>query len=253
MVTMEISFEEVLAQKREIVWEEIKKYLEMQKKFPSFCGVPKKYSSLADFHFQMVDEYPERRGKYIRPALVLLTAGAMGYPEKKAVRTAGAMQVSEDWILNHDDIMDNSLQRRGKPALHQIYGKELAINAGDALHLLMWKILKDNLEVVGQKKGLEIIDEFYMMLSRTILGQAVENKWTQENNLRLTNKDVLFISEGKTGYYSIAGPMRLGAILAGATKVQLERLYEFGKVLGQCFQIVDDLLDLTSDFRGLKK
>lgn len=250
---MEIKFEEVLAEKRELVWPEIQKYLGRLDKFPAYCNIPSKYASLARFHKKIVCEYPERKGKYLRPTLVLLTASALGFPEEKAIRTAAAMQVSEDWILNHDDIEDDSLQRRGKPALHQIYGKELANNAGDALHILMWKILKDNLAIVGQKKGLAIIDEFYQMLTRTVLGQTVELKWTQENNQNLTDEDILFILESKTGYYTIGGPMRLGAILAGTTKSQLDQLYEFGKVLGQCFQVVDDLLDLTSDFRGLKK
>ena len=68
----------------------------------------------------------------------------------------------------------------------------------------------------------------------------------QEGREDLTDEDILFVSESKTGYYSIGGPMRLGGILAGATDDQLIKLYGFGKVLGQCFQIVDDLLDLTS-------
>ena len=91
------------------------------------------------------------------------------------------------------------------------------------------------------------------MLSRTVLGQTTEIKWTQENNLDLTEKDVLFILESKTAYYTIAGPMRLGAILAGTTPNQLDKIFQFGKYLGFCFQIQDDLLDLTSDFAGHKK
>jgi len=61
------------------------------------------------------------------------------------------------------------------------------------------------------------------------------------------------ILESKTGYYSIAGPMRLGAIIAGASQKQLESIYRFGVLLGRSFQIIDDLLDLTSDFSGQKK
>lgn len=250
---MGINFEEVLVQKREIVWQEIKKYLDSLNKFPDYCDIPQKYASLAEFHKKMVSEYPERKGKYIRPTLVLLTAEAMGSPEAKAIRTAAAMQVSEDWILNHDDIEDGSLERRGKPALHRIYGTELAINAGDALHILMWKILWDNRQILGEKKAGEIAEEFYRMLTRTALGQTVEIKWTQDKKADLVDRDILFILESKTAYYTIAGPMRLGAILAGATKKQLGAIYEFGKPLGYCFQIRDDILDLTSDFAGLKK
>jgi len=250
---MSVVFEEVLREKKEKVWPVIKKYLDSLVDFPLFCKVAPEYSSLVDFHQKMVADYPQRQGKYLRPTLVLLTASAMGFEEEKVLQTAAAMQVSEDWILNHDDIEDGSWQRRGKPALYKIYGKELAINAGDGLHVLMWKMLVDNLQVVGQEEGIKILEEFYWMLNRTVLGQTTEIKWTQENREKMTDDDVLFILESKTGYYTIAGPMRLGAILGGASEKQLNDIYEFGKILGRSFQIVDDLLDLTSDFKGLKK
>lgn len=251
--TMTVDFGEVLAEKKKIVWQEIKGYLDSLLEFPDYCQIPSRYTSLTRFHQKLVSEYPRRRGKYLRPALLLLTASAMGFPEEKAIKTAAAMQVSEDWILNHDDICDDSLERRGEPVLHRLYGKELAINAGDALHVLMWKILRDNENVIGLAKTMAIIDEFYQMLNRTTLGQTVEIKWTQENKPDLTDKDIFFILESKTAYYTIAGPMRLGGILAGATEKQLKLIYKFGQPLGRCFQITDDLLDLTSDFAGLKK
>jgi len=248
-----VDFLEVLAKKREIVWQEIKNYLDTFTEFPDYCQVPRRYSSLVKFHKKIVSEYPFRKGKYLRPTLLLLTASAMGFPEEEAIKIAAAMQMSEDWILNHDDIEDDSLQRRGKLALHRIYGKELAINAGDALHVMMWKVLQDNFKVVGVKKAKAIINEFYWMLNRALLGQTVEMKWTQENKIDLTDEDIFFILASKTAYYTIAGPMRLGAILAGASRKQLDLIYQFGQFLGRCFQIKDDLLDLTSDFSGLKK
>ena len=247
------NFLNVLKSHRLPVYQEIQKYLKDFINFPSYCQIPKKYQSLVKLHHETPSHYPNRLGKYIRPTLVLLTAKAMGFPVKKAIPTASAMQVSQDWILNHDDIEDNSLKRRGQPCLHRIIGKELAINAGDGLHVLMWKILTDNQKVVGPKTAFQIQSEFYHMLNRTILGQTVEIKWTQENKKDLTNNDILFILESKTGYYTIAGPMRLGAILAKANKNQLDKLYQFGKLLGFSFQIQDDLLDLTSDFKGQKK
>jgi len=248
-----MKFIDVLTRYRKIVWQEIENYLKLLNSFPSFCQPLKKYAKLVKFHQKLVADYPERKGKYLRPTLVLLTAGAMGFPLRKAIKTAAAMQISEDWILNHDDIEDDSWERRGKPCLHRLYGIPLAINAGDALHILMWRILGDNQKILGGKKAAEIDEEFCRMLSRTTLGQTVEIKWTQENKLDLKDSDILFILESKTAYYTIAGPMRLGAILAGATKKQLRSIYEFGKPLGFCFQIRDDILDLTSDFGGLKK
>jgi len=99
----------------------------------------------------------------------------------------------------------------------------------------------------------KLFDEFYQLLNRTTLGQTIDIKWTQDNVLDLSEKDIFLILESKTCYYTISGPMRLGAILAGATNSQLDSLYQFGIYLGRAFQIIDDLLDLTSDFAGLKK
>lgn len=250
---MEIDFSEVLREKRQIVWREIEKYLQKPLDLQGKFAIKPKYQKDVDFHWQIVSDYPRRQGKYLRPALVLLTAGAMGFPRDKAIKTAAAMQTSEDWILGHDDFEDDSLQRRGQPALHRLYGSELAVNAGDGLHILMWKMLRDNEKVIGSTLAFRIIDEFYQMLSRTVIGQTVEIKWTKENKTDLTDEDILFVIESKTVYYTIAGPMRLGAILAGATYQQLETIYEFAQSLGRCFQIKDDLLDLTSDFAGQKR
>lgn len=247
-----INFLEVLSQKREIVWKEIEKYLDND--FASTVDkFSKGYKDVGNFHQQIVREYPERKGKYLRPSLVLLTCQAMGADPKKAVKTAAAMQISEDWILIHDDFEDDSLERRGNPTLHKIYGSEIAVNAGDALHVLMWKVLYDNTKILGQKSTSRLFDEFYQMLSRATLGQTVEIKWTNENKIDLEDKDFFFIVDGKTVYYTIAGPMRLGAIIAGATSAQLDALYEFGTYTGRCFQIKDDILDITSNFKGLKK
>jgi len=248
-----MDFVEVLNAKKQLVWQEIEKYLQKPLNLKGELKIPQKYQKEVKFHWQIVSDYPQRKGKYLRPTLLLLTAQAMGFPEKKAIKTATAMQTSEDWILAHDDFEDNSMERRGKPALHRLYGPELAVNAADALHIIMWKILKDNEKILGPKKTFAIIDEFYQMLAKTCLGQTVEIKWAQENKNNLTDKDVFFILDGKTVYYTIAGPMRLGAILAGVTPKQLEAIYEFAQPLGYCFQIKDDLLDLTSDFAGLKK
>jgi geranylgeranyl diphosphate synthase, type II len=244
---------EVLTKYKNILWPEIEKYLDSIKAFPEFCKINPKYQSILDFHFNMVSDYPQRKGKYLRPSLVVLTAQAMGFDLEKSISTAAAMQLSEEWMLGHDDIEDQSLERRGKPSINRVYGNELAINAGDALHVLMWQIINQNFSKLEFKIAQKICQEFFIMVNRTIFGQTIEIKWTQDNRFDLTEEDILLILESKTGYYTIAGPMRLGAILAGSTEEQLNSIYRFGVLLGRSFQIVDDLLDLTSDFGGLKK
>lgn len=247
------TFPQVLEHYKQRIWPVIDRAIDASLEFEARCGVPKKYADLLDFHRTMVRTYPERKGKYVRPALVSLAAQALGAPLEQILNIAAAMQVSEEWILVHDDMEDDSLERRGNPALHRIYGKELAVNAGDALHVVMWKLLIDNSQAIGEDKTLAIMGEFSQMLNRTVLGQTIEIKWAKENKIGLSDEDILLILESKTGYYTIAGPMRLGAILGGVNHEQLDKIYIFGKLLGFCFQIKDDLLDLTSDFAGLKK
>ena len=242
----------ILEKHKKVIWPVIEKYLHTPL-LPKAFIIPPKYKKDEQFYWQVTREYPQRQGKYLRPTLVCLTAQAMGVPVKKTLLTAAGMQVSEDWLLVHDDWEDNSTKRRGKPALHRLYSPETAINAGDALHNTMWKIFADNRKMLGEKTTFEILDEFYTQLSRTTIGQMTEINWMQTNKLTFTDTDWFFIADGKTSYYTIACPMRLGAIIAGATSKQLDQLAEFGVVLGRCFQLVDDLLDVTSDFSGLKE
>lgn len=246
-------FIDMLKKYREVVWPVIEKGLESIVEYENFCEPNKRYQNLIDFHKEIYSVYPKRMGKYFRPSLVMLTGKAMGVSGETLINTAAAQQVSEEWILIHDDVEDGSLQRRGKSTLHKIYSKELAINAGDALHILMWRLLQKNREILGEEKTFLIMEEFSKLLNRTILGQTIEIKWAQENKQNLSDKDILLIMESKTGYYTVGGPMREGAIIAGATPEQLEKIYQFGKLAGFCFQIKDDLLDLTSDFCGQKK
>jgi len=132
-----------------------------------------------------VSDYPHRKGKYLRPTLVCLTAEAMGANLRKALLTAAAMQISEEWLLIHDDLEDNSLRRRGLPALHCLYDVPSAINAGDGLQNVMWKVLADNRKILGEKTTFRLLDEFYLQLSRTILGQMTEIRWSKSNKIYL--------------------------------------------------------------------
>jgi geranylgeranyl diphosphate synthase type II len=243
---------EILKKYKSKVWP----YVERQLKSPNFPEqfvIPQHYLKYSKMHWTMLNDYPSRKGKYTRPTVLLLIALALGDKINKIIPTAAAMQISEDWILIHDDYEDDSIERRGLPALHKIYGPELAVNAGDSLHVIMWNTLTNNFKLLGEKKAIKIINEFYVMLTRTTLGQSSEIKITKENILDFSDEDYIFIIDGKTSYYSVAGPMRLGAIIAGANEKQLDLITDFGLNLGRCYQLVDDLLDVTSDFAGLKK
>ncbi len=250
---MPVDFKQVLAEKKALIWPVYKKYLPGQSMPPYKGDRIGNYRKEDEYFWETISDYPRRQGKYVRGSLILLVCEAMGFPQEKAALTAAAMQASEDWILIHDDLEDASLERRGKPTLHKLHSMPQVVNAGDALHIIMWKMLRDNEKLLGPEKTFGLMDEMNSMLMRTTLGQSVEIKWMEENRVDLSDEDLLFVIGGKTVYYSICGPLRLGGIIAGLDEKQLDLLFEFGIPLGRCFQIRDDLLDLTSDFEGLKK
>jgi geranylgeranyl diphosphate synthase type II len=230
--------EDTLEKTKKLVWPEIKRYLK-DPLYPKQFLVPNKFKKEVFKFWEINKIYPERKGKYLRPTLVRLVASAMGLQSKKIVKLASAIQLSEEWILIHDDIEDNSEMRRGAPTLHKLFGNELALNAGDSLHIIMWKMVND---INSQ----DITNEFYKILLRTTLGQGVEQIWTNLKK-KVTDDEYFFVADSKSAYYSIAGPMRLGAIISGANDKQLDKLTEFGLYLGRCFQLVDDILDLKQD------
>jgi len=229
---MPLDIMKVLEGKKAVIWPELKRYLPDKE--------PK-------FHYDMVKDYPERGGKYLRAGLILLACEAFGGDASKAVRTAAAMEASQNWILIHDDIQDHSDERRGKPCLHKLVGMEQALNAGDALHMIMWKILADNRDVLGDKKAFDILNYFNDMLLVTAEGQAIEMRWVEDKTLGMKEEDYYKIIDTKAGLYTITGPMVMGAMIADARQDQLNLLDEFGLPFGRAFQIQDDVLNLVAD------
>ncbi len=201
-----------------------------------------------DKHWEMVIDYPKRGGKYVRPGLILLSCQASGGDISKTLTTAAAMEISEDWLLVHDDFEDKSLVRRGSPALQILHGDALAVNAGDHLHLIMWKILLANHENIGCELSCRVAEMMEKFLQVTCEGQYLELSWT--NSGRIVSEDEYFeMVDRKTGWYTIIGPLHLGAIIAG-NDAALEPLIKFGHNLGRAFQIHDDWLNVFSENTG---
>src|SRR5215831_12233791 len=86
--------------------------------------------------YDLVADYPRRGGRAFRPSLCIATARAFGTPMEIALRTAVSIELIHNAMLIHDDIEDESEQRRGKPTMHVTHGVPMAINAGDMLSLL---------------------------------------------------------------------------------------------------------------------
>ena len=158
MTMQDQNFLDVLKEHRDLVSPLVLKYVQDSLKFPKYCQIDNKYQGLVDFQENLLSEYPKRLGKYLRPSLLISTALAMGATKEESKLVAAAMQLSEEWILIHDDIEDESEQRRGLPTLQKIYGVPLAVNAGDALQTIMWKI-------IGDTYNKKIFEEFVQLLN----------------------------------------------------------------------------------------
>ena len=235
-----MNFKEYIETKREGIHSKICSY------------IPLKYP---DGHYRMVREYVDRQGGYRRPGLLLLSAQMFGADPEKALLPAAAMQLSEDWLLIHDDIEDDSELRRGKPALHRMYGLEMALNAGDAAHLAMWRMIGDVLLSYNRHKGAKIYAKFYDMLEKTVEGQYIETNFILNVRKLSQGSESLYetIAKAKAAYYSVYGPLQLGAMCAGAKAQQVEMLRRIGEPAGIAFQIMDDVLDMTADEKAFGK
>ena len=192
-------------------------------------------------YFELLRDYPARGGKMLRGRLVLAVAEGLGAARERALPAAAALELFQNWVLIHDDIEDESEERRGKPALHRVHGVALALNAGDALHALMWRTLVE----AGYPR--EVLAEFAALVERTAYGQHLDLYWIERGVLNLTEEDYLEMVRNKTARYTAVAPLRLGFLLAGREPPAV--VAEAGEELGVAFQLVDDVLNLEGDRR----
>ena len=150
-------------------------------------------------------------------------------------------------MLIHDDIQDESEQRRGRPTLHATEGVPIAINVGDVLSLMSMRPLLDNRFVLGHQLSLRIIEETERMARESAEGQALELGWRRDNVTDVTEADYLEMVLKKTCWLATIHPSRVGALIGTAGTFDLDRLIRFGFFLGAAFQIQDDLLNLVGD------
>ena len=199
--------------------------------------------------YQMMLDYPLRAGKGLRPAICLLICEAFGGNPQKAMNTAAALELLQNWALIHDDIEDGSDLRRGEPCLHQKYGIPIAINVGDGLHCKMWEMLNRNAPLLGYELAFEIASEFAQLSNSIVEGQHIELSWVETNRWDLTEADYWTMCVKKTASYTCITPCRVGALIAGASKNEIDLFVDMGKNLGVAFQIQDDVLNLIGEER----
>ncbi len=199
--------------------------------------------------YDLLADYPQRGGKMMRPSLCIATARAFGARLEDALRSAAAIELLHNALLIHDDIEDESEERRGQPTLHMLHGIPLAINAGDTLTLMSLRPLMENKSRIGPRLSIRILEETANMARESAEGQAMELGWRQDNRNDIDEEDYLVMVLKKTCWFGTIFPSRVGAIIGTRDNVALEPFIRFGFFLGAAFQIQDDLLNLVADAR----
>lgn len=191
-------------------------------------------------------------GKRIRPMLVLEFCRLCGGDFKKALPFALGVEMVHTYSLIHDDLpcMDDDDVRRGKPSNHKVYGEANALLAGDALLTLAFETVLSAEEISGEAKaraGLELAKAAGCsgMIAGQVMDLANESKEASLDEIKATERL-------KTGrMISVSG--LIGCLVAGADEEKIIAADKYCRNIGLAFQIVDDILDVTSDVETLGK
>jgi len=221
---------------------------------------------VSDHLFAFSREFVLRKGKRIRPLLFILSyKGYAAKPtrdEDSLFTSAASIELLHDYMLIHDDVIDNSGLRRGKPTLHKMFdhklhlpdgakiGRDLAIVAGDILFALAIASLTSVKE--NRRRKEETLRKLAETAAYTGAGEFIDIVSGHENIDDLTEDRIFLNYTLKTARYTFECPLLMGAILAGAPPSEQNKLSRLGLAAGQAFQIYDDMLDLfaTQDVIG---
>jgi geranylgeranyl diphosphate synthase, type II len=198
-------------------------------------------------------EYPSRPGKALRPALCLSAGRVYGANSHDLLGLAVAIELLHNAFLVHDDIVDGSEMRRGRPTLAATHGMAAALNAGDGLAIVAGQVLRKATRLLDGDLADLVWQEFDTMAMRTLEGQAIEVGWQLDNVEDLRPDDYLELIMHKTCWYTTIHPLRVGALVGSGGTADLAPLVRFGFHFGAAFQIRDDLLNLVGDERAYGK
>lgn len=182
-------------------------------------------------------------GKRIRPILVLLSARLAGYRGPRAVHLGCVVELLHTATLMHDDVVDRAILRRGHASANAKYGEDTSILVGDHFYSKSFALLvQDNDQPI-----METLARATLSMTEAEVFQLEKKR---EGNL--TENDYLRIITLKTATF-ISACCRIGALLGGASRAEVEALAAYGLNVGIAFQIVDDSLDFIADEAVLGK
>lgn len=182
-------------------------------------------------------------GKRLRPALVLFSAGALGYRGTHHHELAAVVEFIHTATLLHDDVVDGSELRRGNQTANALFGNAASVLVGDFLYSRAFQMMVS----VGSMRVQQVLADATNTIAEGEVMQLMNCRDPETTEARY-----LQVIYRKTGKLFEAG-MQIGAILAGQTLAMEETLVEYGKQVGLAFQLVDDALDYQADASELGK
>jgi len=210
-------------------WQELSKQVEAEINAFDFSGNPNELYDPISYTMTL-------GGKRIRSTLCLLAAQLFGGDLKKAMNLAMAVEVFHNFTLVHDDIMDEAPIRRGKPAVHAKWNRDVAILSGDVMFVQAYQLLaKGNPEKLSQ-----MLSVFNQTAIEVCEGQQFDMNFETRDDV--TAENYIEMIRLKTGVL-LAYSLQLGAFESLATEKDAKLIYEFGEKVGIAFQIQDDFLD----------
>ena len=197
--------------------------------------------------------YPRGGGKGFRPAMVMLSCGAVGGKEDDAIPVAAAVEALHVSSLLHDDWMDNDETRRGQMAAWKKWDPTTAILAGDVLLGFSFKIIK-MLHNTSLEVKFEVANQLALKYIELCHGQTLDIGFTTRDPKDISNEEVNHMQYLKTGvlfeFCCVAGAM-IG--LNTTSHKYIDLLRKYAKLAGTAFQIQDDILGLVGDSDKLGK
>jgi len=193
-------------------------------------------------------------GKRLRPLLLLFAYRAAG-GTRDATMLACAPEVIHAYSLMHDDLpcMDDDDMRRGRPTVHKVYGSRTAILAGLAMLPLAARVVRDSARAMRlpQEATKKVLDTLLEAGGASgMIGGQVRDLAGERLSLSLDDREA--IHSAKTGALIVAS-VRMGAVAAGSDATEVAALERYGRSVGLAFQIMDDVLDVTSTTMAMGK
>ncbi|MGX2994602.1 family 2 encapsulin nanocompartment cargo protein polyprenyl transferase [Streptomyces sp. JNUCC 64] len=214
--------------------------------------LPGQLGRVARYHFgwEDADGVPTEGngGKAIRPALVLAAVRAFGGRPEDAVRAAAAVELTHNFTLLHDDVMDRDVTRRHRPTVWKAFGIPDAILAGDALCAAAQLLLAEDPHPAAARASARLAACVVELCAGQQTDTAMEGLAPDE----VTLADCLAMAEAKTGAL-LGCACAVGALYAGAGEERVAALDSFGRQAGLAFQLIDDVIGVWGDPRRTGK